>query len=252
MNVAAHKTHKIQVGDDLYKILDDYLPELKEKSIVVITSKIIAITQKDVVRDDGSFTKDELVKKEADFYIEYPVDTPYGRVFLTRKNNLLVFTAGVDKSNAGDYYVLWPKHLQEKTNEIWHYLRGKHQLKYLGILVTDSHLIPARTGVIGFALSWCGLKGLKSYIDKPDIYGRLMKMEQLNIVESLATSAVVVMGEGNEQTPLATITDIPFVDFQDHTPTEEELNAMTWPIEKDMYGKLLTSVTWEKGKGSRG
>ena len=247
MIINAYKTHKIQVGDDLYKILDDHLPIIQENSIVVITSKIVAIAQKDVVKDDGTFTKDDLVKKEADFYVEYPVQTPYGRVFLTRKNNLLVFTAGVDKSNAGDYYVLWPKHLQETTNAIWEYLRKKHGLKNLGVLITDSHLIPARTGVVGFGLSWCGFKGLRDYRGKPDIYGRLMVMEQVNLMESLATSAVVVMGEGNEQTPLAIITDIPFIEFQEHVPTQEELDDMTWPIEKDMYGKLLTSVKWKKG-----
>jgi putative folate metabolism gamma-glutamate ligase len=247
MKVSAHKTHKIQIGEDLFTVLDTYLPKLEEKSIVAITSKIIAISQGDVIKDDGIIKKDDIVKKEADYYIEYPVDTPYGKTFLTRKNNLLVFTAGVDKSNSGDYYVLWPKNLQEITNKIWKYLRKKHQLKHLGIIVTDSRLIPSRTGVVGFGLSWCGFSGLNDYIGKPDIYGQPITMTKVNLVESFATSAVFVMGETNEQTPLAVIQDAPFVTFQDRTPTEEELNAMTWPVEKDMYGKLLTSVKWKKG-----
>lgn len=247
MIVTPYKTNKIQVGDDLLKILDESLPTLEEKSIVAITSKIIAVSQKDVIKDDGIIKKDDIAKKEADYYLEYDVDTPYGKVFLTRKNGLLVFNAGVDKSNAGNYYVLWPKHLQETTNTLWKYLKEKHKLEHLGVIVTDSRLIPSRTGVVGFGLSWCGFNGLHDYVGKPDIYGRLMQMEKVNLFESLATSAVVVMGEGNEQTPLAVIKDVPFVEFQNHIPTQEELDEMNWPIEKDMYGKLLTSVKWEKG-----
>lgn len=247
MKVTAYKTHKIAVGDDLYKTLDDYLPKLEERSIVAITSKIIATAQKDVIKDDGIIKKDDIVKQEADYYLEYPVDTPYGRTFLTRKNNFLVFAAGVDKSNSGDYYVLWPKHLQETTNTIWHYLRKKHNISNLGIVVTDSRLIPTRSGVVGFGLSWCGFQGLNDFVGKPDIYGHPLAMTKVNLVESLATSAVLVMGETNEQTPLAVIQDLPFVTFQKHVPTQEELDAMSWPIEKDMYGTLLTSVPWEKG-----
>ena len=55
------------------------------------------------------------------------------------------------------------------------------------------------------------------------------------------------MGQGEEQTPLATITDIPFVTFQNHTPTREEHDMLRIEKEKDIYGKLLTSVKWEKG-----
>ena len=251
MKVTAHKTHKIQVGDDLYKILDDYLPKIEEKSIVAITSKIIAISQGDVIKDDGTINKDDIVKQEADYYIEYPVDTPYGKTFLTRKNNLLVFAAGVDKSNSGDYYVLWPKNLQETTNKIQKYLREKNNVQHLGIIVTDSRLIPTRTGVVGFGLSWCGFSALNDYRGKPDIYGRPITMTQVNLLESFATTAVYVMGETNEQTPLAVIQNAPFVTFQNHTPTEEELSEMSWPFENDMYGKLLTSVKWEKGGKSK-
>src|SRR3990167_9294279 len=37
MIVKAFKTKKIVVGDDLYKILNEYLPTLEEKSVVAIT-----------------------------------------------------------------------------------------------------------------------------------------------------------------------------------------------------------------------
>ncbi len=129
MIVNAYKTHKIKVGDDLYEILDKYLPRLEENSVVAVTSKIISICQGDVVKNDGSVNKDELVKKEADYYIESGDETLYGKVFLTRKNGHIVFTAGIDESNADGNFILWPRNLQEATNNIWHYLRKNIILK---------------------------------------------------------------------------------------------------------------------------
>jgi len=249
MIVKSHKTHKIKVGDDIYKILDKYLPTLQENSVVAITSKIISITQGDVVKNDGSITKDDLVKKEADYYIESDTETEYGKIFLTRKNGLIVFSAGIDESNTDDGFVLWPKNLQSATNKIWEYLRAKNKIQNLGIIVTDSGIIPVKTGVIGTSLSWCGFEAINDFIGKKDIFEKEIKFTQVSVIESLAASAVIVMGETSEQTPLAVLTDLPFVKFQDRIPTNEEQEGVIFPIEKDMYGKLLTSVKWLKGGG---
>lgn len=251
MIVKAYKTHKIRVGKNLYEILDKYLPTLRDESIVAITSKIISITQGDVVKDDGTVDKDELVKKEADYYIENEIETLYGKVFLTRKDGHIVFSAGIDESNSDDNFVLWPRNLQETTNKVWQYLRKQHNISKLGVIVTDSHLVPGRTGVVGFCLSWCGFSAINDFIGKKDVFGKEIRVTKVNVIESLATSAAAVMGETYEQTPLAVLTDLPFVEFQECIPTKQELDAVIWPIEKDMYGKLLTSVKWHKGGGGK-
>jgi F420-0:gamma-glutamyl ligase len=200
MQITAYKTQKIVLGDNLFKILDRTLPKLKEKDIVVITSKIISIIQGRIIKNDGKITKLDLVKKEADLimperYVRFGVN-------LTIKDNILIGSSGIDESNGNGYFILWPKDIKETTEEIWVYLRKKHQLKRLGIIITDSHSSPFRRGTRGFGMSWCGFEPLKSYVGKPDIFGRLLKFEQLSIVDSVAASAVLVMGEGNEQTLL--------------------------------------------------
>jgi dihydrofolate synthase / folylpolyglutamate synthase len=247
MIVKSYKTHKIKVGDDLFGILDKYLPDLQEKSVVAITSKIISIAQGDVVKNDGTINKEELIKKEADFYIESHVPTPYGKVFLTRKDGHIVFSAGIDESNADGNFILWPRNLQDITNKIWTYLRKKHNINNLGVIITDSRLTPTRTGVTGFCMTWCGFKPFNEFSGKKDIFGRVIKFTNVNVIEALATSAALVMGETIEQTPLAVITDLPFVQFQNRKPTPKEIADVSWPIEKDMYGALLTSVKWKKG-----
>src|SRR3989344_9578588 len=135
MQVKAYKTKKIVAGDDLYKTLDEYLPKLEERTIVIITSKIISICQGDVIKNDGRIDKKSLIKKEADLYID--VESEYGIALPTIKNNILLTNAGVDESNANGYFVLWPKNIDESIAAIWEYLRKKNNIKNLGVIVTD-------------------------------------------------------------------------------------------------------------------
>lgn len=247
MIVNKFKTHKIKVGDNLYKILDKYLPRLEEKDVVVITSKIVAICQGRVVKNDGKVSRFELAKKESQYYLPKKY-VKYG-VHLTVTNNILIASAGIDESNGNGFFILWPKNVIEETSRIWSYLKNKHKIKNLGVVVTDSHLMPLRRGVTGLGIAWCGFEPLKDYIGTPDIFGHNLKVTKTNVVDGLAQSAVLVMGEGNEQTPLAVIKDVPFIKFKDKRPTKEEIEEMKIKIEDDIYSALLTSVKWERGEG---
>lgn len=247
MNITAYKTKKIRPGDDLFSILDAYLPKLEEHTVVVVTSKIISTCQGDVVKKDEKTDFVSLVKAQADWYFIDNNLNVWGTVIPTIKNGVLLANAGIDASNADGYLILWPKDVDKAAETIWQYLRKKHKIKNLGIIITDSHVAPLRYGTLGVGISWCGFESTQDYRGEPDIFGRPLVMTQKNIFDALATAAVVVMGEGKEQTPLATITDIPFVTFQNHATTQEEHNQIRIEKEKDIYGKLLTSVKWEKG-----
>lgn len=247
MIVRVFRTHKIRVGDNLFKILDKYLPEIEEKNVVVITSKIIAICQGRVVKNDGKVTRFELAKKEAQYYLPEKYIT-YG-VHLTITNNVLIASAGIDESNGEGNWVLWPKNPLGEARIIWEYLKKKYKIKELGVVITDSKLTPLRRGITGFGVAWCGFEPLKNYIGTPDIFGHNLKVTKTNLVDSLAASAVTVTGEGNEQTPLAVIQDVTSVKFVNRPPTKEEINEMTISLKDDIYSALLTSVKWEKGDG---
>lgn len=248
MNIKPYKTHKIQPNENLFEILDNYLPQLEEKSVVVIASKIVGICEGRVIKmtEKAQEEKDELIKQEADYYLPRKY-SQYG-FMLTIKNNLLVGGAGIDESNANGYFSLWPENPQKSANNIREYLTKKHNLKHLGVIITDSKLSPLRWGVTGYAISYSGFQALNSYIGKPDIYGRLLQAEQSNIPDSLASGAVLTMGEGNEQQPLAIITDVPFITFQAKNPTQKEIENLKIKLEDDIYASLLTAVTWEKGR----
>ena len=246
MIVTAYKTPPIVVGNDLFSILDSCLPAIIDNDVVVITSKIISITQRRVVKNNPSVDKKDLIHKECDRYLTHEAMPRYGFI-LTITNNILIANSGIDESNGNGYYILWPEHLQETTNEIWRYLKKNYSIKNLGVIVTDSHSMILRWGVMGVGLSWCGFSPLNRYIDEPDVFGRVFHSVNASVLDGLASSAVTVMGEGNEQTPLAVIRDVPFVQFQDHVPTDTELDALKISIEDDLYAPLLTSVPWVNG-----
>ncbi|MBI2621806.1 MAG: coenzyme F420-0:L-glutamate ligase [Candidatus Levybacteria bacterium] len=245
MKVTAIKTKKVEVGDKLFAILDESLPKLKEKDVVVIASKIVAIAQGRVIKNDGTIDKTELIKKEADLYLPERYTT-YG-VHLTIKNNIIIASAGIDESNGHGYFILWPENLVEETNGIWDYLRKKHNIKQLGVVVTDSKLAPMRRGVTAIGISWCGFAPIRSYVGKPDIYGKPLRLETLNIVDCIAAATVLEMGEAYEQSPLGIVNEINEINFVDRPPTKDEIDEMKIGLGEDVFTSLLTSVEWIKG-----
>jgi len=54
------------------------------------------------------------------------------------------------------------------------------------------------------------------------------------------------MGEGAEQTPLAVVEDITNIEFQDHTPTQEELNELKIDVKDDAFAPILTKAEWHQ------
>jgi F420-0:gamma-glutamyl ligase len=117
------------------------------------------------------------------------------------------------------------------------------------VIITDSTTAPLRVGVVGIALAHSGFLALHDYIGTPDLFGRPLRMTKANVAEALAAAAVVVMGEGSEQTPLAQLTDLPFVTFQDADPSATELAAMRIAPEDDLYGPLIEAAPWCRGQG---
>lgn len=249
MRIASIKTHKITKKDkDIFKILDRYISKLKEKSVVAVTSKIVAICEGRIVRL-GDVDKDTLIRQEAQYYL--PKDNRF-HIRFTIKNDTLIASAGVDESNGNGYYVLWPANPQKSANEIRSYLKKKFGIKHVGVIITDSKTTPMRWGVTGIAIAHSGFLAVKDYIGKEDVFGRKFQYEKLSIRDCLASAAVLTMGEGAEQTPLAVIEEIPNIMFQDRNPTQKELQDIRITLDTDLYGPFLRSVRWRRGKGLLG
>ena len=248
MHVKALKTPPVKVGESLIEVLDRYVVTLSEKSILAITSKVVSLCQGRVVPQDSVRDKYELVRREADAYLAQE-DCPY---HLTIKNNILIPSAGIDHSNGDGAYILYPEDIQQTVADIWRHLRKKHSLTKVGVIITDSHTTPLRKGVTGITLGWCGFEPLHSYIGQPDIFGQPLRVTQINILDALAVSAVFVMGEGAEQTPIALIEDAPKIRFLPDPPSRKQEQDIQISLEDDIYAPLLKNApwVWNRNKGS--
>ncbi len=220
--------------DDIYDLLDKDLPSLKEGDVVFITSKILAIHQGRCVKFKDVPVKDDLIKKEAEVFIPRE-ECPGEHVILTLKENTLIPSAGIDESNSGNYYTFWPKNSNEEAKKICNYLKKKYQFEKLAVIITDSHTIPLRYGVLGISIGFFGLEPFKDYKGKQDIFGRKLKMTKSNIVDSLANMAVLLMGEGAEQIPIVIARKVDDIKFTNrHT-----YKKLLIPIKEDIYYPLL-------------
>ncbi len=246
-----HTRLLVPPNDDLLAVIRSALPRLKENSILVITSKVVSIWQGRAVAREKTEDKDALIIKEADHYL--PRDVVPGKwIMHTIKNNIFIPTAGVDASNANDYYILWPDKPYETARELWKWIRKTYTVKNVGVIITDSHSIPLRRGTVGISVAHYGFTPIRDYRKKKDLFGRRFHGTQSNLVDGLAAAAVVTMGEGEESTPLALIQDLPSITFRT-TPwrPQKPYSSLEVPWKEDIYRPFFGAVPWKKGKSGK-
>ena len=96
--------------------------------------------------------------------------------------------------------------------------------------------MPLRVGTIGKPLAFSGFNPIKSYVGRKDLFGRKSRLTQSNVVDSLAAGAVLMMGEGNEQIPLAIIKKAP-VKF-----SNKKGFSLAMSPEKDIYTYIYKTL----------
>jgi len=225
------KTRVFQEGEDLFAFITGYFKKLSEKSVVVITSKIVALAEKRTATAENIKIKEKLICAESEFAI------PTKYVWLTIKDGMVMASAGIDESNAKGKLILLPKNSFKTAGFLRNKLRKHYGIRRLGVLITDSRTIPLRAGVTGVALGYAGFCGVKDYRGTSDIFGRKFKFSRTNVADSLATAGVLVMGEGSERQPLAIIKGAP-AEFCGRINCRE----LHIDIKEDMYRPLFSKL----------
>lgn len=230
LHIKSVKCSTFGAGQGLERYITQHIKRIPDASVIVITSKIVALSQKRIVLSSNE--KDAWIKRESD----HAIKTKW--CYLTLKDGQWCPNAGIDESNAEHGgLILWPKDSFQVAQRLRRNLMKKYKVKRLGILITDSRIFPLRAGVTGVALGYSGFKGLRDYRGKPDIFGRALKMTQTNVADTLASAAVLVMGEGDEKRPLALITHAPVV-FTDRV---DRFELRMNPAE-DLYRPLFNQL----------
>src|SRR3989344_628352 len=244
LEVIPIKTKKfLPPKDDLYAALK-HLPKLKQGDVLVIASKILAIHQGRTIKKNhpvirrgarsNDRIKSKIIKQEADYSLPMHL-VGKSEIILTIKDRTLIPSAGIDESNGNEYYILWPKKSSKEAKRIVEYLKKRDGIKRLGVIIADSHTTPLRWGTQGISIGFFGIEPLKDYRGAKDIFGRSLKYTQSNIVDSLANLAVIMMGEGKEQTPIVIIRGFKSLKF-----TNKDVHRkLAIDPKKDLYYPLL-------------
>ncbi len=246
MIITPIKTEKVTAGSvTMYGLLGVSVRSMQEGDILVVTSKVVTLCENNVVAIRGT-DREALIVQESDYYIPKS-SNKYGHHF-TITDHTLIGSAGIDQSNGNGQYVLWPRDAQASANNIRTYLRERFGLQHVGVVITDSTSQPMRRGTTGIALAHSGFKSVTDYIGKSDLFGQQIAHTQANISGGLAAAAVLVMGEGDEQTPLCMISDVEFVQFQDENPSPQELAVHHMDVADDLFAPFLQNAGWLPGK----
>ena len=235
------KTRKIlPPKDDLYAVLDASLPKLREGDVVFITSKVLAIHQGRCTKIGKGVNKKNLIKSEADAFIEDK--NSYWDFILTIKDSTLIPSAGIDESNGNGYYILWPKNTNKLLKEIRDYLKKKFKIKKLALVATDSHAVPLRWGVSGISTGFYGMEPLWDRRGASDVFGRKLEYTKVNVPDALAATAVLLMGEAGERTPVVILRGAQRIQFTN----KSTWHKITIRPEKDIYAPLLRKLKVKK------
>lgn len=216
MEILPIKIPKKDVGFDLFKTIIDSGFNFQENDIVVISSKFVSISEGSLIDLKGvkvtkkakilasRFKMDakiaELVLRESDYMV-----SGIPGFLLTINNGMIAPNAGIDKSNSPPgKIILYPKDSFSSANK----LRQKFLQNLginVGIVVSDSRLMPTRIGCTGIAIGVSGFDPVEDERGKKDLYGKKLMVTFRATADCLATVGVFAMGESNESIPVVVI-----------------------------------------------
>lgn len=227
------RTRIFKEKENLARFIVTHIPKLKNGSVLAVTSKIVALAEGRVVSATDKKTKERLIRAESTWAKE-----SFPGWWLTIKDGTFVINAGIDESNVDGVLVLLPRDSYKAAANLRKKLMKHYHISKCGIVITDSRVAPLRNGVFGMALGYAGFRGLRDYRGKPDIFGRALEVTQVNVADSLASAAALLMGEGREQQPLAVIENAP-VEFCDNVNKKELRIAPGGDIYSPLFRKSI-------------
>ncbi len=207
------KSAPFNLGDLVDKTVG---PELRDGDILVVSSKFIAISEGRVVDLETVVPSDQAISesKRLDMAPELceliirESDDVIGGVsgfMLSLKEGLLTPNAGIDKSNVEHgSVVLYPRRPLESAVALVEGVKFRRGVD-VGVVVSDSRLMPTRKGTVGVALAAAGMEAIVDLRGKPDLFGNVLKVTSQAIADDLCSGAQVMMGEANESTPIVLV-----------------------------------------------
>lgn len=204
-------------GDDLARALfssanaasddDDDTNRVRNGDILVVAQKVVSKAEGRVVdlatvrpsaralRLAKKLQKDprvvELILREA----REVVLVKNGIIITETRHGFVCANSGVDQSNldADDSAVLLPVDPDRSAREIKRAFA--RQGVEIAVIITDTFGRPFREGQINVAVGIAGIRPIKSYIGKKDMFGKKLRVTEIAVADEIASAAELVMGK---------------------------------------------------------
>ena len=210
---------------DLFGTIISSKFKFKDNDILVLSSKFVSMSEGSVL-DLQKIKPSNKAKEIAKNYQMDPTlveaviresDIIFGGLpgfLLTIRRGILAPNAGIDKSNVPSNNIICLPNdpfLSAENLRLEFLTRLGIQV---GIIISDSRLMPTRIGTTGVAIGCAGIEPVEDQRGNKDLFGNVLKYTLKATADSLATMGTFVMGESNESIPVVVIRglNIPFTD----------------------------------------
>jgi coenzyme F420-0:L-glutamate ligase/coenzyme F420-1:gamma-L-glutamate ligase len=228
----------IKAGDDLAELI---LRAAEKESVSIESGDILVIAQKvvskaedrivrlsairpsrkavDVARETGRDPRlVELIIRESKRLIKASQQT----IIVEDQRDIVNINAGIDKSNVrgANRYALLPANPDESARNLR--LRiSKLTGKEVGVIISDSYSRAFRRGQVNFAIGLAGVDPFFDYRGTKDLYGYVMQVKFSAVADELASSAELIMGQGNEAIPVVVVKGLNRIGFREGASSKD-------------------------------
>jgi coenzyme F420-0:L-glutamate ligase/coenzyme F420-1:gamma-L-glutamate ligase len=214
--------------DKKAKLLNILLESIKNNNQIIKNGDIIVIAQKIISKNEGrsvnlnniipSFRSIDLGRKinkdprivQLILQESRKIIRVFDNIIITETHHgFICANAGIDQSNVSkskNRVLLLPRDPDKSADTIRKEIYEKTR-KDIAILITDTFGRPFRMGQTNIAIGIAGINALKNYKGKPDMFGKIMKVTEIAIVDEIAGAAELVMGK-TEGIPIAIVRNV--------------------------------------------
>lgn len=210
--------------------LNILLESIKNNNQIIKNGDIIVIAQKIISKNEGrsiylnniipsprsielgrKINKDprivELILQESRKIIRVFNNT----IITETLHGFICANAGIDQSNVSkskNRVLLLPRDPDKSADTIRKEIYKKTR-KNIAVLITDTFGRPFRMGQTNIAIGIAGINALKNYKGKRDMFGKIMKVTEIAIVDEIAGAAELVMGK-TKGIPIAIVRNVTY------------------------------------------
>lgn len=209
----------ISYGDDLARIIVETAGEngfkLEDRDVIVAAQKIFSkaegkvVKLRDIVSSRRAQRLAKIVGKDSRFVelvlreTKRVLKASREIVLVEDVRGLICINAGIDKSNVkgrGEFALL-PKNPDESAEKCRVEIK-KLTGKNVAVIMCDTYSRPFRRGQVNFAIGVAGIKPFRDYRGKKDLFGQILKVKNVAVVDEIAAAAELLMGQAREAMPV--------------------------------------------------